>query len=135
MCLIDCGTDTPGFEFLTARRRGARNDGAARLLPDTPPLFQVPDLALPARWELPCPTAPIVNSVGAENIEVTGECCEARLAIHQEAFQLGWGRRRTTEGPLGLKGTVDDFVAAQSTLDLSVSTSFNTNAYKFFGIK
>ena len=33
------------------------------------------------------------------------------------------------------QGTVDDFVAGQSTLDQSVSTSFNTNDRKRFGIK
>ena len=39
------------------------------------------------------------------------------------------------QGGARLNRTVDDFVAGQSTLGQSASTSFNTNAHKCFGIK
>ena len=40
----------------SARRRGVRSDGAARRLPGTPPLSQVPDLAPLSRSARPWPT-------------------------------------------------------------------------------
>ena len=70
---------------------------------------------------------PIVNSVRSENMEVTGEWCEARLGIHRASISGRMKSRSDIRGPAGLKRTVDDFVAVQSTLKPQVSTSFNTD--------
>ena len=46
----------------------------------------------------------IVNSVGAENIEVTGECCEARLAIPSGGISARMGSPSNDRGPARSEG-------------------------------
>ena len=71
-------------------------------------------------------------SVRAKNIEVIGERCAAQFNVHQAGISVRVGTQSTYGGRAGLQGTVDDFVAVQSTLEQSVSTCFNTNDRKRF---
>ena len=93
---------------------------------------------LTLRERSPLHPVPIVNSVRAENVKVTGACCEElRGSTHRSS-----GRHFSSDEVVAepqsvrwLKGTVDNFVAVQSTLEQSVSTCFNNQSHKSLRVK